>query len=169
MTATTGSCATQTKLTHMQSNASEKQHWRSPTRSRQRQICLSSNWVRFALHLVDLTLKSSLAAILNDVLDKKYVSAERGADPYAFFLPYFETWTKGTSVDIIADGRARQITQIIDNVSFSTEKKRRASGEWGQWHDGCIELHCVQDADRLDAIGAFGVMRCAAYTSATNK
>ncbi|KAF8903619.1 hypothetical protein CPB85DRAFT_1377051 [Mucidula mucida] len=75
-----------------------------------------------------------LAAILHDVLDKKY----------------------GTSVDIITDGRARQITQIIDNVSWSTEKQRRASGEWGQWHDGCIELHCVQDADRLDAIGAFG-------------
>ncbi|KAF8903627.1 hypothetical protein CPB85DRAFT_1255670 [Mucidula mucida] len=109
-----------------------------------------------------------LAALLHDVLDKKYVSSERAADPYAFFLPYFETWTKGTSVDIIADGRARQITQIIDNVSFSTEKQRRASGEWGQWHDECIELHCVQDADRLDAIGAFGVMRCAAYTSATN-
>ncbi|KAF9041055.1 hypothetical protein BDZ89DRAFT_1060341 [Hymenopellis radicata] len=96
-----------------------------------------------------------LAALLHDVLDKKYVSTELAADPYA-------------SVDIIKDGRARQITQIIDNVSWSTEKKRRASGEWGQWHDECIELHCVQDADRLDAIGAFGVMRCAAYTSSTN-
>ncbi|KAF9041010.1 hypothetical protein BDZ89DRAFT_1009741 [Hymenopellis radicata] len=109
-----------------------------------------------------------LAALLHDVLDKKYVSTELAADPYAFFLPYFETWTKGRSVDIIKDGRALQITQIIDNVSWSTEKKRRASGEWGQWHDECIELHCVQDADRLDAIGAFGVMRCAAYTSSTN-
>ncbi|KIY65164.1 hypothetical protein CYLTODRAFT_379842 [Cylindrobasidium torrendii FP15055 ss-10] len=109
-----------------------------------------------------------LGALLHDIVDKKYVSAEVAADPYAFFLPNFESWAKETGLDLVADGRARTIAQIVDNVSWSTEKKRRAAGEWGSWHDTCVELHCVQDADRLDAIGAFGILRCAAYTAVTS-
>ncbi|ESK93961.1 metal dependent phosphohydrolase [Moniliophthora roreri MCA 2997] len=109
-----------------------------------------------------------LAALLHDVLDKKYVTAEQAADPFTFFVPLFKGAAQRSSIDLIADGRARLITQIIENVSWTTEKRLRASGLWGKWHDECLELHCVQDADRLDAIGAFGVLRCAAYTSATN-
>ncbi|KAI0710139.1 hypothetical protein C8Q76DRAFT_741265 [Earliella scabrosa] len=113
-------------------------------------------------------LTIELAALLHDVLDKKYVSMEEAADPYAFFLPFFQKAASESGLDLVKDGRARAIARIVDNVSWSTEKKRLAAGQIEDWHRQCIELHCVQDADRLDAIGAFGIVRCAAYSAVTN-
>ncbi|KAJ6497476.1 hypothetical protein C8R45DRAFT_1211361 [Mycena sanguinolenta] len=110
-----------------------------------------------------------LAAILHDILDKKYVSAEQAADPYGFFLPFFTSMAAKHGLDLVQDGRAREIAQIVDNVSWSTESKLRKNNLWSEWHQNCVELHCVQDADRLDAIGAFGIMRCAAYSAAVNR
>lgn len=110
-----------------------------------------------------------LAALLHDVLDKKYVSEEQAADPYGSFLPFFRAAAEARGIDLITDGRARTIARIVTNVSWSTEKKLRQEGLIEDWHRECIELHCVQDADRLDAIGAFGIMRCAAYTTVVNR
>lgn len=134
-------------------------------------------------------LTVELAALLHDVLDKKYVSPAEAADPYAFFLPFFTKWASESGVDLVQDGRARDIAKIVTNVSWSTEKKLREAGLITDWHRECIELHCVQDADRLDAIGAFGrdlascipraidsenylfagILRCAAYSAAVNR
>jgi uncharacterized protein len=101
-------------------------------------------------------LTIEMAALLHDVLDKKYVTAQEASDPYFFFLPFFKSMASEHDVDLISDGRARQIAKIVDNVSWSTEKKLREAGLLEEWHGECLELHCVQDADRLDAIGAFG-------------
>ncbi|TDL25663.1 hypothetical protein BD410DRAFT_813408 [Rickenella mellea] len=108
-----------------------------------------------------------VAALLHDVLDKKYVTPEAASDPYAFFLPFFQSVSE--HVDLVTSGQGLLIAKIIDNVSWTTEKRLRGSGEWGDWHESCVELHCVQDADRLDAIGAFGIMRCAAYSAVVNR
>jgi len=93
------------------------------------------------------------------VLDKKYVlPASYGHDARAFFEPFFRRAGAG-ALDLRADGRADAIVRIVENVSWSNEQRLRACGEWGSWHETCVELHCVQDADRLDAIGAFGGLR----------
>jgi len=110
-----------------------------------------------------------LAALLHDVLDKKYVSAAEAADPFTYFLPFFRSLIKDYALDLISDGRAALIVKIVDNVSWTTEKELRETGKLEEWHSTCMELHCVQDADRLDAIGAFGIMRCAAYSAAVNQ
>lgn len=98
-----------------------------------------------------------VAALLHDVLDKKYLSpnlTEAERDPHTFFLPFFKS--VAAHVDLVASGQAALIARIVENVSWSTEKKLRETNKWGDWHEKCVELHCVQDADRLDAIGAFG-------------
>ena len=83
-----------------------------------------------------------LAALLHDVLDKKYVSAEEAADPYAFFLPFFKALAADYGVDLVKDGRAQEIAKIVSNVSWTTEEKLRQAGLWGNWHRDCVELHC---------------------------
>jgi len=101
-----------------------------------------------------------LAALLHDVLDKKQALGSIADDPYAFFLPMFtELDGRYPSVKLLAEGgkRVKLIADIVKNVSWTTEKKLRQEGKWGKWHDTCVEFHCVQDADRLDAMGALGM------------
>ena len=100
-----------------------------------------------------------VAALLHDILDKKYRSPG-DTDALARFTPFFNRVSP--YVELHGSGRAKKIVKIVENVSWSTEKLLRESGGWGLWHEECIELHCVQDADRLDAIGAFGAILCSA-------
>ena len=74
-------------------------------------------------------------------------------------------WLKAHDV---SDAQNSLLMKIISNVSFSKEIVLRQSGGWTSWHKNCVELHCVMDADKLDAIGAFGIFRCAAFSGSRN-
>ncbi|KAJ2401186.1 hypothetical protein GGI23_001561 [Coemansia sp. RSA 2559] len=107
-----------------------------------------------------------LAALLHDVDDAKYVQGSEDQLNSRGFL---------THAGVDSD-RAELVCKIIDSVSFRKEllqaeqaKQGLGSVEERQWRQECVELACVQDADRLDAMGAFGVLRCAAFSGARNR
>ena len=86
----------------------------------------------------------ALAALLHDVDDRK-ISPQtcENKDRAAAFL----------RENRIAEEKIRQILQIISEISFSEGNGRPTTLE------GC----CVQDADRLDAMGAIGIARTFAF------
>ncbi|KAJ1840483.1 hypothetical protein LPJ73_006411, partial [Coemansia sp. RSA 2703] len=114
---------------------------------------------------VDL-LVVHLAALLHDVDDAKYKQSSDVAFSSKDFL---------TSIGLDQE-RAALVCRVVDAVSFRKEllfEEQKGQGTVDQdevvWRNECLELACVQDADRLDAIGAFGVLRCAAFSGARNR
>lgn len=91
-----------------------------------------------------------LAALLHDVDDRK-LSPEtcEGKLRAVRFL-------KENGVD---DGQIEKIVDIISRISFSAHLEPPES----------IEGKCVQDADRLDAMGAIGIARTFAYGSSRGR
>lgn len=86
-----------------------------------------------------------MAALLHDIPDEKLnENARKGEEKLASFLQTID----------IQDIKKKQITQIIDSISFKGGRKIELPS---------IEAKIVQDADRLDAIGAIGIARAFAY------
>ena len=85
----------------------------------------------------------ALSALLHDVDDHKLFNTENNANARAFL----------TSNNCEAK-EIEQICTIINGVSFSKNRGKRPD---------TLEGQIVQDADRLDAIGAIGVARTFAY------
>jgi len=100
-----------------------------------------------------------LAALFHDLFDAKYASVNGSTN---LDIP---SWLVERD---IAEPQASLIVKIISNVSYSKEIVLRQNGEWTNWHEECVELHCVMDADKLDALGAFGIFRCAAFSGSRN-
>ena len=88
-----------------------------------------------------------LAVILHDVGDRKVLRTEE--DDHSIARRFLES--AGADADTI-----ERVMFIIENMSFSkTLNTRRA--------DASLEFWVVQDADRLDAIGAIGIARVFAF------
>lgn len=90
-----------------------------------------------------------LAALFHDLHDSKYAS--KTADIWEDLHGRF--FANQLAQGAISEERARLVARICENVSYSKEVKRIRGGMQTPWHDRCLELHCVQDADKLDAMG----------------
>ncbi|WP_309613497.1 HD domain-containing protein [Flavobacterium sp.] len=100
----------------------------------------------------DLTVVK-LGALLHDIADSKFHDGDETVGPRTAqaFLES-ENVSQETIVHVI---------NIIENISFK-------GGNFGQQFDS-KELRIVQDADRLDAIGAIGIARCFNYGGFKNR
>ena len=105
------------------------------------------NAMRIALSEPDCDrLVVELAALLHDADDHKLFHTERCANARAFL-----------EREGVEPERTERICAAIESVSFSKNRGRRPE---------TLEGKIVQDADRLDAIGAVGVARCFAFGGA---
>ena len=102
------------------------------------------NALKIAEHEPDCDIEIvTLAALLHDADDYKLFTTENNANARSFMVR-----------QNIPEDRVERICSVINSVSFSKNKGKRPD---------TIEAMIVQDADRLDAMGAIGIARTFAY------
>ena len=95
----------------------------------------------------------SLGALLHDIADSKFHHGDETVGPK---LASDFLISENVSEEIIT-----HVVKIIENISYRGGNKKQAF-----FSD---ELAVVQDADRLDAIGAIGIARCFNYGGFKNR
>lgn len=90
---------------------------------------------------------AELGALLHDIADWKFHGGDDSVGPREAARLLTEL---GAAPEVIA-----QVVDIVATISFK--------GAGVQTAMRTLEGKCVQDADRLDAIGAIGIARCFAY------
>ena len=97
-----------------------------------------------------------LGALLHDIADAKFYDGDETVGPRkaSSFLK-----SEGVAPDII-----EHIIYIINNISFKNSLDKGLSGK-----SMTNELKVIQDADRLDAIGAIGIARAFNYGGFKNR
>lgn len=88
-----------------------------------------------------------LAALLHDIADSKFHNGDESIGPRVA-----ENFLRGLNTD---EDTIEQVKWIIENISFKGGKNNPLKRT--------LELDIVQDADRLDAIGAIGIARAFNY------
>jgi uncharacterized protein len=121
----------------------------------------------------------SYAAVLHDVGDSKYLpeakpeNSEESAHKFHSLLKHYGLTNSSEVVFQWLAGRpleshlATQVQDICKCVSYSYEKKNPEIVQ--STLEEYPELAIVQDADRLDAIGAIGIGRTFTYTGAKGR
>ncbi|KAJ9214963.1 hypothetical protein DTO166G4_3555 [Paecilomyces variotii] len=110
----------------------------------------------------------TLSALLHDIGDRKYLPPSTSTSNNN--NPNPQTAVQQALLEAGADDSlAARVQTIVSNVSYTNETKdpekvRRLIDE-----EGYRELAIVQDADRLDAIGAVGIGRCFTFLGAQGK
>ncbi|KAK1326995.1 hypothetical protein QJS10_CPA01g00093 [Acorus calamus] len=104
----------------------------------------------------DTLLIVELAALLHDIGDHKYVRDQSEEMIVERFL----------DEEGLDEGKKERILGIIRGMGFKDELARIANGDSFL---GSIEFGVVQDADRLDAIGAIGIARCFTFGGSRNR
>ena len=97
----------------------------------------------------------TVAALLHDVGDRKYLQPGENANKMINDL---------LAENCCSPSFITKVSLIIENVSYSNEIKQPALVNAVMASHP--ELAVVQDADRLDAIGAVGIARCFAFGAA---
>lgn len=98
------------------------------------------------LECADVELVAA-AALVHDIGDYKLMPD--GIERHHQLIPPI-LLECGYNIDFV-----RRVLLIVDNVSFKGEMNRNPVSD--------VETACVQDADRLDAMGAIGIARAFAY------
>ncbi len=101
---------------------------------------------------VDKTVVA-LGALLHDIADSKFHNGDETVGP--------KKGKKFLSSENISPGIIEHVLKIIENISFKGGNKEQ------KFHSK--ELDVVQDADRLDALGAIGIARTFNYGGFKNR
>ena len=104
------------------------------------------------------SLVVALGALLHDIADRKfYPDASGGDDTIGPKMAREFLFKHNVDSSVI-----EHVIKIIENISFhkSFDKNEKFTSP---------ELNVIQDADRLDAIGAIGIARCFNYGGFKNR
>ncbi len=99
------------------------------------------------------TMIVQLGALLHDIADSKFHNGDESIGPKVA-----RTFLESEKVDAET---INHVINIIENISFKGGNFEKKSSS--------IELEIVQDADRLDAIGAIGIARTFNYGGFKNR
>ena len=97
----------------------------------------------------------SLAALLHDIADPKFYNGDETIGPKVALK-----FLKSQKVDVKT---GKHVINIIKHISFKNSFDKKGKKFTSK------ELQVVQDADRLDAIGAIGIARCFNYGGFKNR
>ena len=98
----------------------------------------------------------ALGALLHDIADAKFYDGDETVGP-----KMAREFLLSQNVD---SAIIEHVVQIIENISYKSSLEKNNKNRFSS-----PELDVIQDADRLDAIGAIGIARCFNYGGFKNR